>query len=51
MKSVFKGNKDIKYLKEEFSTFLKKKKHFVIGKSEKSHENKNESLVVEEVEL
>lgn len=51
MKGVFKGNKDIKYLKEEFSTFLKKKKHFVIGKSEKNQENKKESLVLEEVEL
>jgi hypothetical protein len=48
MKGVFKENKDLVFLKEEFSTFVKKKKQ---TKTEKSSNSPKETLVLEEVEL
>jgi len=51
MKGVFKENKDLKFLKQEFSNFLKKKKQPSAEKPENVQAEKNETLVLEEVEL
>lgn len=51
MKGVFKENKDLVFLKEEFSTFVKKKKQNPIDKTKKASTPQKEELVLEEVEL
>lgn len=51
MKGVFKENKDLVFLKEEFSTFVKKKKQNPTDKTKKASTPQKEELVLEEVEL
>lgn len=51
MKGVFKENKDLVFLKEEFSTFVKKKKQNPTDKTKKASTRQKEELVLEEVEL
>lgn len=52
MKGVFKENKDLLFLKEEFSTFVKKKQQKPKEKSEKTNTvSPKETLILEEVEL
>ncbi|WP_333696623.1 hypothetical protein [Flavobacterium sp.] len=52
MKGVFKENKDLVFLKEEFSTFVKKKKQSPTEKSEKVNAiPQKETLVLEEAQL
>jgi hypothetical protein len=51
MKGVFKENKDLVFLKEEFSTFVKKKKQNPVDKTQKTSTPQKEELVLEEVEL
>lgn len=51
MKGVFKENKDLKFLKEEFSNFLKKKKQPIVEEPENVASEKKETMVLEEVEL
>lgn len=51
MKGVFKENKDLKYLKEEFKTFVEKKETKEPTQTTKSNELPKEALVLEEVEL
>lgn len=51
MKGVFKENKDLVFLKEEFSTFIKKKKQNPIDKTKKASTIQKEELVFDEVEL
>lgn len=51
MKGVIKENKDIKYLKEEFKTFVEKKQTKDSKKLIKAVEISQETLVLEEVEL
>lgn len=51
MKGVFKENKEIKFLKVEFSNFLKKKNQPVVEKPETTQAENKETLVLEEVEL
>jgi|GEM_PF-1657587 hypothetical protein len=51
MKGVFKENKELQFLKEEFSNFLKKKKQPSAEKPENVQTEKRETLVLEEVEL
>jgi hypothetical protein len=51
MKGVFKENKDLVFLKEEFTTFVKKKKQTKSDIAEKVSNPKKETLLLEEVEL
>ncbi|MFY7743136.1 MAG: hypothetical protein ACOVQR_10835 [Flavobacterium sp.] len=51
MKGVFKENKDLVFLKEEFSTFVKKKKQNPTDKTKKASTPQKEELVFDEVEL
>jgi len=51
MKGVFKENKDLVFLKEEFSTFVKKKKQNPSDKTKKTSAIQKEELVLEEVQL
>lgn len=51
MKGVFKENKDLVFLKEEFSTFVKKKKQNPSDKTKKASAIQKEELVLEEVQL
>ncbi|MBP6584604.1 MAG: hypothetical protein KA215_02955 [Flavobacterium sp.] len=51
MKGVFKENKEIKYLKEEFKTFVEKKQLKKPLQTINTNEIQKETLVLEEVEL
>jgi hypothetical protein len=51
MKGVFKENKDLVFLKEEFTTFVKKKKQNPGDKTKQASTPQKEELVLEEVEL
>lgn len=51
MKGVFKENKELQFLKEEFSNFLKKKKQPIAEKPENVQTEKSEILILEEVKL
>lgn len=51
MKGVFKENKDLKYLKEEFKTFIEKKNSNEPPNNTKPNEIPQETLVLEVVEL
>jgi hypothetical protein len=51
MKGVFKENKDLKYLKEDFKTFLEKKDTKEPAQIIKPAEIEKETLVLDEVEL
>lgn len=51
MKGVFKENTELKYLKEEFKTFVKNKQSKKPTHPIKSNEIPQETLVLEEVEL
>ncbi len=51
MKGVFKENKDLKFLKEEFSNFLKKKKQPALEKPQNNQAERKETTLLEEVEL
>ena len=51
MKGVFKENKEIKYLKADFKTFVEKKQSKKTTHPIKSNEIPQETLVLEEVEL
>lgn len=51
MKGVFKENKDLVFLKKEFSTFVKKKKQNPSDKTKKAPTIQKKELFLEEVEL
>ncbi|WP_291119883.1 hypothetical protein [Flavobacterium sp. UBA6135] len=51
MKGVFKENKDLIFIKEEFNAFLKKKKQPIAEKQEEAQTENQETLILEEVEL
>ena len=51
MKGVFKENKELQFLKEEFSNFLKKKKQPTAEKAKNVQTEKSEILILEEVKL
>lgn len=51
MKGVFKENKELKYLKEEFKTFVEKKQTKDSKRTVKANEITQEILVLEETEL
>ena len=51
MKGVFKENKEIKYLKAEFKTFVEKKQTKDSKRTVKTNNIPQETLVLEEVEL
>ena len=48
MKSVFKQNKELTFLKEEFKTFVEKKKEKNSSKKEQISDTVKENLVLEE---
>lgn len=48
MKSVFKQNKELKFLKEEFKTFVEKKNKKNTPKKEQEESKKVDELVLEE---
>ena len=51
MKGVFKENKELKYLKEEFKTFVEKKQTKDSKRTVKANEITQDILVLEETEL
>jgi hypothetical protein len=51
MQGVFKENKDLKYLKEDFKTFLEKKDTKEPTQIIKPTEIEKETLILDEVEL
>ena len=51
MKGVFKENKELKYLKEEFKTFVEKKETKEPTQTIQTNEISKEAFVLEEVEL
>lgn len=48
MKGVFKQNKELTFLKEEFKTFVEKKKDNILPEKEQISDTVTESLVLEE---